>query len=409
MKNSPERPTSTAIVTSSKKLDEVCAEIDDGKRFGMDLEFIPERTYDPELCLVQVSTDKGAYIIDPLALPELTPLWERVANPEILVVLHAAEQDLDLVHSWSNLIPENIFDTQIAAGFVGFGYPVGYGKLLNQLLSVSIDKTESFTDWLNRPLTPSQISYALDDVRHLLPIYDRLASMLKKENRLHWVEEECRRYSHQEYYDVDHSMEFLRIKGASALSRRGLAVLRELCYFRDREAYRINKPPRSILPDNILLELGRRPPGKAEEIPRIRGVRPDQVRQYGAQIMEAVKKGLQVPDDECPTWPSSKTPPRREVLIGDILFAVQKIICYDLDLAPELVASRNDLQNLIRIHRDGKVDYSKVSLLEGWRRQIVGQALIDLLDGAQVEMQVVKGDPPIRLLLDPSTKIQGNL
>jgi ribonuclease D len=398
-----------SIVTTQKKLDEVCAEIDEFRRFGMDLEFIPERTYDPELCLVQVATDKEAYIIDPLALRDLTSLWTRVADPEILIVLHAAEQDLDLVHSWSELIPQNIFDTQIAAGFVGYGYPVGYGKLLNQLLSVSIDKTESFTDWLNRPLTESQIHYALDDVRHLLPIYDKLAEMLRKDNRLHWVEEECQRYCNAEYYFVDRTMEFLRVKGASALSRRGLAVLRELCYFRDREAYRVNKPPRSILADNILLELGRRPPRKVEDIPRIRGVRPDQVRQYGSQIMEAVSSGVGLPDEECPVWPSSKTPPRREVLIGDILFAVQKTICYDLELAPELVASRNDLQNLIRLHRDGKVEYNKVALLEGWRRQIVGQTLIDLLDGAQMEMQVVKGDPPIRMLIDPSTKVQSKL
>ena len=125
--------------------------------------------------------------------------------------------------------------------------------------------------------------------------------------------------------------------------------------------------------------------------------------------MEAVNTGLKLPDEDCPIWPSSKTPPRREVLIGDILFAVQKTICYDLELAPELVASRNDLQNLIRLHRDGKVEYSKVTLLEGWRRQIVGQTLIDLLDGAQIEMQVVKADPPVRMLIDPSTKVQSKL
>lgn len=398
-----------SIVTSKKQLDEVCSEIDQCGRFGMDLEFIPERTYDPELCLVQVSTDKSAYIIDPLALTDLNLLWQKVADPNILVVLHAAEQDLDLVHSWSGLVPQRIIDTQLAAGFTGFGYPVGYGKLLNQLLNVSISKTESFTDWMNRPLTDSQIHYALDDVRHLLPIYDKLAQKLEEDSRLHWVEEECQRYCSADYYAVDHSMEFLRVKGASSLSRRGLAVLRELCTFRDREACRINKPTRSILGDNILLELGRRPPHKAEEISRIRGVRPDQVRQYGGQIMQAVERGVKLPDEECPIWPSSKTPPRREVLIGDILFAVQKIICYDLELAPELVASRNDLQNLIRLHRDGKVEYSKVALLEGWRRQIVGQALIDLLDGAEIEMQVVKGDPPIRMLMDPSTKVQSKL
>lgn len=397
------------IVTTKRQLEDVCAQIDAAGRFGMDLEFIPERTYSPELCLVQVATDNAAYIVDPLALSELGGLWERVANPDILVVLHAAEQDLVLVNKWSGFVPQNIMDTQLAAGFVGFGYPVGYGKLLNLLLSVSISKTESFTDWTDRPLTESQIHYALDDVRHLLPIYDRLAEMLNKDGRLRWVQEECERYCIAEYYEEDRSLDYLRVKGASGLSRRGLAVLRELCHVRDREAYRINKPPRSILGDNILLELARRPPRRVEEIQRIRGVRAEQVRQLGDLIMQAVRKGLDLADHDCPSWPEFKTPPKREVLIGDILFAVQKTICYDLELAPELVASRNDLQNLVRIHRDAKIDQSKVALLEGWRRQIVGQHLIDLLDGADLAIQIVKGDPPVRMLVDPSTKKQSKI
>ncbi len=397
------------IVTSTRELEKVCAQIGESGRFGMDLEFIPERTYSPELCLVQVSTDRDAFIVDPLAVPDLMPLWEQVADPGILKVLHAAEQDLDLVHSWSKLVPQNIMDIQIAAGFTGFGYPVGYGKLLNQLLSVSISKTESYTDWMNRPLTESQIHYALDDVRHLLPMYDRLANRLREGGRLGWVEEECRRYCTPEYYEQDRSLDYLRVKGASSLPRRGLAVLQELCHFRDREAYRLNKPARSIIGDNILLELSRRPPRQVDEIKRVRGVRPDQIRQYGEQIIKAVQQALNRPEDLCPTWPSFKTPPRREVLIGDILFAVQKTICYDLDLAPELVASRNDLQNLVRAHRESRVEESQVPLLEGWRRQIVGQALIDLLDGAQLEIQVVKGDPPVRMLVDPSTKVQSKI
>ncbi len=398
-----------SIVTTKKKLSEICAEIDQCGRFGMDLEFIPERTYHPELCLIQVSTDANAYIIDPLALEEVDELWERVANPSVLVVLHAAEQDLVLVNNCSGLIPQNIADTQIAAGFVGFGYPVGYGKLLHQLLGVSISKTESYTDWLNRPLSDSQIHYALDDVRHLLPMYDKLENMLKENSRLTWVQEECQRYSASEYYVVDRSLGFMRVKGASSLSRRGLAVLRELCYFRDNEAQRLNRPARSIQPDNILLELSRRPPRAVEEIGRVRGVRPDHIRQYGSQIIEAVNRGLNLPDEECPIWPSSKAPPRREVLIGDILFAVQKTACYDLELAPELVASRNDLQALVRMHRDGKAKPGRIGLLDGWRRQIVGQTLIDLLDGAVVEMQVVEGEPPVRMFIDPSSKIQSQI
>ena len=333
------------IIVRQTQLNDLCAHIDAAGRFAMDLEFIPERTYDPKLCLVQVATDTEAYIIDPLALPELNSLWQRVASPEILVVLHAAEQDLELVYAFSSLLPQRVMDTQIAAGFAGYGYPVGYGKLLSRLLDVHISKTESYTDWTNRPLTESQIDYALDDVRHLLPVYDALRERLNQCERLAWVEEECKRYSSTTQYEPDRSQEFLRIKGASSLSRRGLAVLKSLCEWRDHEAYTINRPPRSLVADNILLELSRRPPQTVGEIQRIRGVRPDQIRTLGDKLMKAIEGGLRLSDEACPIWPSFRNPPRRDVLIVDVLFAALKIICYQLEIAPELVATRNDLEN----------------------------------------------------------------
>ncbi|HEY9714030.1 MAG TPA: HRDC domain-containing protein, partial [Chroococcales cyanobacterium] len=278
-----------SIITKPSQLADLCNEIDTGKRCAIDLEFIPERTYEPVLCLVQVATDRGAYIVDPVELPDLLPLWQRVCDPQILVVLHAANQDLDLIYNLCELVPQNIFDTQIGAGFGGFGYPIGYGKLLHQLLGVSIAKTESFTDWLSRPLTESQIEYALEDVCHLLPMYDRLCDRLREQGRLAWAEEECKRYTDPERYQRDRTLEFFRVKGASGLNRRGLAVLREIFTWRHQEASRTNRPTKSLLPDNVLVELARRPPQKIADIQRIRGVRPDQVKAYGQIVLKAVE------------------------------------------------------------------------------------------------------------------------
>lgn len=388
------------IIVRESQLAELCDQIDDSKRFAMDLEFIPERTYDPELCLVQVATDRGPHIIDPIALRDLSPLWERVADPDILVVLHAAEQDLDLVYGYCKKLPQNILDTQIAAGFAGFGYPVGYSKLLSFLLNIHIAKTESFTDWTARPLSESQIDYALDDVRHLLPMHDRLIERLKQKDRLSWAREECARYSTIEQYEQDESQAFTRIKGASALSRRGLAVLQSLYLWRDKEAYRINKPPRFIMPDNILLEVARRPPKSAEQIQRIRGARPDQIRQHGEAVIKAVQAGLAVPDAQCPVWPSFKSPPRRDILIVDVLFAALKIICYNIDLASELVATRGDLEFLVRCHRENKLDERHVPLLHGWRRAIAGESMLKLLAGSPLTLTVSAGEPPVRIEID---------
>lgn len=384
------------IITKAHELDVLCDEIDAGKRCALDLEFIPERTYEPVLCLVQVATDSGAYIVDPLVLTDLNNLWRRVCSDEILVVLHAANQDLELVHGLSGLIPQNVFDTQIAAGFAGFGYPIGYGKLLNQLLGVSIAKTESFTDWTTRPLTSSQVEYAVEDVVHLLPIYERLCQKLDEQGRLSWAREECQRYVDPERYQRDRGMDFLRVKGASALNRRGLAVLQALCEWRDNEARRVDRPPKSILSDNILIELARRPPKELSDIQRIRGIRPDQVRGLGNQLLKSVQKGLATPEESCPFWPSSKIPPKREVLVADMLFAILKVISYEVDLATELIATRDELQAMVRIYKEGKIENCTLPIMQGWRRNIAGQRLLDALSGAPLTVTVnAEQDPPI--------------
>lgn len=387
-----------ALITKDKDLRELCKQIEADRRCALDLEFVPERTYEPVLCLIQVATTQGAALIDPLVLHDLSPLWDAISQEDMLVVLHAGSQDLELIYSlWGN-VPGNVFDTQIAAGFAGFGYPIGYGKLLNQLLSVTIAKTESFTDWTTRPLTDSQVQYAIEDVLHLLPMYDRLCERLRSIGRLEWAVEECRRLTNVERYMRDKTQDYLRIKGASALNRRGLAVLQSLCSWRNTEARRLNRPAKSIIADNTLLEVARRPPKEVSEIQRIRGVRVDQIRAHGANMMQAVERGKAVPDQECPTWPSSRIPPKREVLLADMLFACLKVITYDIDLATELVATRDDLQTLIKVYRDGKSDSNGLPLLHGWRREIAGSQLLKMLDGAPLVVTCdTQGDPPVHM------------
>lgn len=386
------------LITRKQDLEQLSSEIAKNKRCAIDLEFIPERTYEPVLCLVQVATDHSAHLIDPLVMADLSVLWETLSMEDVLVVLHAANQDLELIYNLSALTPQNVFDTQIGAGFAGFGYPVGYGKLLNQLLGVSIAKTESFTDWTNRPLTQSQLEYATEDVLHLLPMYDRLCEILVEAGRFEWAQEECKRYLDVEQYKRDKTLAYLRVKGASSLSRRGLAVLQSLCDWRNFEAQRINKPSRSIISDNVLIELCRKPPRDVSEIQRIRGVRPDQARGYGSQLLAAIDAGLSLPDDKCPVWPSSRVPPKRDVLIGDVLFAALKVMTYEADLATELLATRDDVQTLVRLFREDKVNGSTLPLLSGWRWELAGRKLCSMLSGAPLMVSFdTQSDPPVRI------------
>jgi ribonuclease D len=329
-----------------------------------------------------------------LAVVLLQKLTDR---PEILTVLHAGDQDLDLIYQRSGLVPQNISDTQIAAGFIGFGYPVGYGKLLHQLLDIAISKTESFTDWTNRPLTDSQIDYALDDVAHLLALHDALSARLNTLGRNAWVMDECKRYADPRYYEKDRGRDFLRIKGASGLGRRGLAVLKQLSDWRHGEAAASNRPLKSILADNIMIEFAKHPPRKMADIQKIRGVRPDQVKHYGNDVLEAVAAALTQPESEWPSWPTGRIPTRREVITADVLFTLMKIMIFDLDLAPELVATRSNMETLVRIHPEGAFESSKLPLLHGWRWELVGCRLVEILDGSSCTLKLSSGESPIDL------------
>ncbi|HEY9776675.1 MAG TPA: ribonuclease D [Planktothrix sp.] len=394
-----------ALITKERELNELCDRILSGKRCAIDLEFVPERTYEPILCLVQVATEHGAALVDPLALPDLSRLWDALNAEDMLVVLHAGNQDLDLVYSLSGSVPGNVFDTQIAAGFAGFGYPVGYGKLLSQLLGVTIAKSESFTDWTNRPLSQSQIEYATEDVCHLLPMYDKLCEKLGEFGRLEWAVEECRRLSNPERYHHDHTQDFLRVKGASSLSRRGLGVLQALCDWRTNEARRVNRPARSVVADNILLELARKPPKEVNDIQRIRGIRVDQIRGYGNQMLTAIERGKRLAEEECPSWPSSRVPPKKEVLLADVLFACLKVMTYDVDVATELVATRDDLQALCRLHREQKLETSNLPLLHGWRHEMAGNKIVELLKGSALAMTFdTHKDPPVHVQITSREK-----
>lgn len=393
------------LITTLDGLDSLCKEIDECGRFAIDLEFIPERTYRPVLCLVQVATDKGVHLIDPLVHQDLMPLWRRFNDEKIRVVIHAASQDLDLIYDQFQTLPSNIFDTQVASGFAGLGYQIGYGRLVAQMLNVSLSKTESFTDWLTRPLTDAQLSYATDDVKHLLPLYDAMSERLKSMGRFEWADEECKRYCSPEHFEENEQDAYLKVKGASVLDRRGLAVLNYVYFWRDQTAQRLNKPPRTILSDSLLIEVSRKPPNKVEDLNRIRGMRPDQIKGFGQGIVRAAQEGRATPDSELPHWPSSRGPSKRDVLVGDMMFAILKVIAYEEDLATELLSTRDELQQLIKIHREQKLGEKHTPLTQGWRYELAGKRLIDLLDGGNVEVSIGQADSsPIEMQFSSSSK-----
>jgi ribonuclease D len=389
------------IIRDTAALTQLCKQIDNSGDFALDLEFIPERTYVPQLCLVQVCVEDFACIIDPLAVADLSELWRKVADPDISVILHAGEQDLAIIYHLSHLPPANIFDTQIAAGFLGFGYPAGYGKLLQQLLGISVSKTETFTDWMRRPLTDAQIEYALDDVLHLPAMATKLKEMLTASNRLSWVLDECSlRYKSPRLFQADPDRDFVKIKGARTLSRRGLAILRELFRFRETRAVALNRPPQKVISDVLLLELARRPISQVQDMERIRGMRTDYTSQYGEAVLQATAVGLNIPELKLPQLTRTAVPSKAETIKTDVLLLLLKVFCYAEDLAPDLVATRSDLEQLVRSYDSGKLSLNGLNLIQGWRDDIVGKKLMLALEGTPVKLRLSGDDTAIVLELD---------
>ncbi len=386
------KSSQAVLVNTSAELEQLTDHIDRVGIGAFDFEFIPERTFYPVLCLVQACVDGTVYLVDPLVLDNLQPLFERIANPNIACIFHAGGQDLELVFHLSGLVPKNILDTQIAAGFAGFGYSAGYRRLLQQALNVHIHKTESFSDWQSRPLTKSQMEYAINDVLHLEALWNAIAKKLTEQDRLSWAMEECKVYEDESNYKRDRTRDFMRIKGSSGLEPRALAVLKMLWIWRDTTARKIDKPPRVVLSDNVLLELAKRPIDSMQDLQRMRGIRPDQVRQWGKNIVQAIAEGKAIPDAECPAWPTGKIPSRNEVLTGDFLYLMLKILASEIDLAPEHLATRDDLQYLVRCHRENKMDDNDLKLLTGWRYEHAGIRLVNLLEGTTVRVKVTSDD-----------------
>lgn len=377
------------IVTKEKELTPLLELIDEHKLVCLDLEFVPERTFFPVLCLVQCCVNGEAFVIDPFEVEDLSPLWERVMDQSVKSIFHAASQDLNLIYLASGLYPKNIFDTQIAAGFAGYGYSAGYRRLLDEVLGVHIPKTESFSDWQARPLTKSQLEYAVNDVIHLEPLANSIEAELKKLDRLSWAQEECLYYENETLYSPDRSRDFLKVKGSNKLNNRGLAILRELWKFRDKEARERNKPPKTILQDYTLAEVAKRKVSSLEELKKLRGIRQDQVHKYGSGLVSAVKKGLSIPDNECPSIPSGKAPHRSEVIVSDFVYLLLKNFADHLNLAIEHLATRDEILALVRCKPE-KLNQSqeKIRLTGGWRKEVIGDKILDILKGANVEFQI---------------------
>ncbi len=335
---------------------------------GLDTEFLRERTYFAELCLVQVSWAEGAACLDPLAKADLAALRDPLSAPGTLKVLHASRQDLEvLLPAVGPVRP--LFDTQLAAALAGEPAQVGYAELVRRLLGRELPKAHTRTDWSRRPLTPEQIEYALDDVRYLLPLKSELEARLQRLGRLPWLAEELAALEDPAALSVDPEQAWRRVKGLSGLDPGRERLLRALAAWRERRALERNRPRGWILDEAVLRNIVLRVPRTPQALGAIEGMPPGLLERCGAELLECVR-GAEIPEPAPPL--TRPKPDARQSELLRHLGTVHRTVATELGLSPEVLATRRDLERLAAGRQDTPV-------LTGWRRPVLGERLLAAL------------------------------
>jgi ribonuclease D len=368
------------IITGPEELAACCAALAACPQLGFDTEFVGEDTYHPRLCLVQVATPEALFLIDPLTAGPLGAFWQLVVDPARVTVVHAGREEVRLCRLWAGRTPGNLFDLQLAAGLTGLPYPLGHGPLVHQVLGVHLPKGETRTEWRDRPLTPAQIRYAFDDVRHLLPAWQRLAARLEKLGRADWAREEFARLASNAAPDEPAAEKWRKLRGLGSLDRRRLAVVRALYAWREEEAGRSNRPLRNIVRDDLIVEIARRNPTRERDLQVVRGL----PRRDLPAILRTVEQARDLPPEECPRPAERDQDPPQVGLVAAVLGAALADRCARLRLAPNLVASNTDVKLLVRARLAGTPLPDESLLTRGWRSQHVLPDLLALLDGRRL-------------------------
>jgi ribonuclease D len=356
-----------------------------GERIAIDTEFVSERRYQALLCLVQVAVPdpdaEGAVrteVLDPLEGDlDFSPLAHVLADPNVEVLMHAGRQDVAILRRSWNTEVTNVFDTQVAAGFLGFGNQEGYESLVRKVLKVKLRGSEGFTKWDRRPLTAQQLEYAGDDARLLLALGDELERRLAERGRLEWAREESRALEDMsDERDADRSYE--KLPRLSRLSDSARAVARELTEWREQEARAADRPPGAVLPDQALVELARRTPRDKSGLEQIRGLPPQTLHRRGDAILAAIARGRDRQAPEPPPDPHPRDP--ADAPLVSLAQALVRHRSMESGVAVELIATQSELATLVHSLRRGD-NGDQVRVSQGWRRELVGDELRELVEG----------------------------
>lgn len=360
-------------IDSELSLNELSLRLAQQAAIAIDTEFMRSDTYYPIAGLIQVSDGLQTYLIDPLAINDMSAFAQLLVNEKVVKVLHSCSEDLEVFARLLSVVPQPIFDTQIGAAFAGIGYSMGYAALIKNLLNVEIPKDETRSDWLQRPLSQSQIQYAALDVAHMLIVYGKIKQLLKDKNRWQWAKQECIDLIAAAKTEDDFSVAYQKVGLAFKLRPNELAILRDLCIWREVEARKRDIPRNRLAKENCLWEIARKKPKTAAELQKIHELPSRTVKQDAVTLLTIVSDGLTSGES---TWPS-RVPPPLAPSDGDLLKALKQAVrdqAEQYELPTEILIRKKEYEHIVRSGHAGQ--YELPERLLGWRYQVIGDALL---------------------------------
>ena len=366
------------IINTSLELKKYCEQAKDFEYIALDTEFIRDTTYFAKLCLIQAGYKGEGVIIDPLAdAMDLSPFFALLKNPKIVKVFHACKQDVEIFYFMSQIMPEPLFDVQIAASALGYGENLSYDNLAAKVLGEKVDKTSRFTDWAKRPLSQKQLEYALGDVTYLCHIYEKLVKELVEKGRVDWIKEDLAQMVNRENYDISPVNAWLRMRPKNDQPKT-IAVLKEVAAWREEQAQNRNSPRQRIMRDDVLNEISYIAPKNAADLDNIRGLSVGFSRsESGRLLLKAIEVGLAKAQNTSVAQEVKKTElSEDDDVLLDLLKVLLKLKSRENNLSAKLVADIKDLESLIVLK-----EFSKSKVLQGWRYNIFGTDALDLING----------------------------
>jgi ribonuclease D len=368
-------------ITDPQELEALCSRLQSQDIIGIDTEFVSEDTFYPELCLIQVATADEMAVVDTIAIQEVELFWKVLTEGDHVTILHAGREELNFMLRAVGKSPKNLFDVQLAAGFCSNEYPSAYGSVVNKFLGHQPAKGEQRTDWRQRPLTNAQINYALEDVRHLQPLYAQLVQILDEQDRREWFDEEMQNWQN-EVVEASTRKDWRRVSGIGKLNSQGLAIVRELWHWRHEEAKQLNRPQRRILRDDLMVEMAKRKVDSPQRVMAIRGMERGGLKRKADELAECVRRGLENPLEKRSTG-NRKQVPTQLNLLAQFLTPALGSVCRRATVAASLAGTASDVRELVSyhlgLHREDEDQLP--ALARGWRAELVGRLIEDLMDG----------------------------